>query len=344
MSRASLLSGSLRNVEMPQIRVPVPQVEGSVLLAEPDGSTAGHRAGAPSVVRRGQATFLCYRVRSPLGQRRGGTVVVAKADSPSDSTVELSAERYQTLVEFSAREFGADAIDRATLVCSADGLWRLYVSVVDAETGLWTLLVLEAVDPALFDPELARVAKFVLPPELSRVRDARNVVVRSFDGRWHLWATVNDAPSSILYATSYDGIEWKAEGIVLEPSSTTWFSAGLRPADVVRVGYQYLLYFTGIDADGVERLGVALGPSPSRFRAVGESPYAIAVPATIDLTEGSSAVVTKERTVTAIRGFHVDAVRPDLWHLYYEISREDGSTELRAEAVDGIESVVVDLT
>ncbi len=342
-SHASLLSGSLRSISPAHVRVPTPQGRDAIVIAQPDGATPEHVVGWPSALAVGGTTYLAYVASSPQGPRRGGVLTIARADD---------GESFETIVEFSRRDFSAESIGSPTLVRSADGLWRLYVTVTPI-AGPPAISVIEALDPALFDPATARTVVFLARRGLRAISDVHRCVIRQFDGRWHLWMGVNNNPEVVMYASSYDGVEWTVHEEVLTPVVGTWCESGVRPADVCQVGTQLLMYFDGRSSGrATEQTGVAVGSSPRRFRIMGETPFVSseALVDTIDLRDGNAGGNASGNgqddgvTHGGVRRMNVVVESSTRWRIFYEYVRPDGSGELRTELAEGISSIVVDLT
>ncbi len=154
--------------------------------------------------------YLAYRLRRPLGAGRGYAVVVARSGD---------GERFEEVMRISKDEMRAESLERPALVRTPEGVWRLYLSCATPGTKHWRVEVLEAADPARFDP---RTSRPVLPGDAKTgVKDP--VIVR-WDGRWHLWASCHplgvDAEADQMvteYATSDDGLEWTWLGTALGP-------------------------------------------------------------------------------------------------------------------------------
>jgi hypothetical protein len=288
-----------------------PQPANSVVSVPPPAQSPGMWAGAPSAVLSGAEIYLAYRLRRPVGQGRGYAVVVARS---------ADGERFQTIATLTKEQFGAESLERPTLVMTPSGTWRLYLSCATPGTKHWRVEVLEAADPGSFDP---RGRQVVLPgDEKTAVKDP--VIVRH-GGRWHLWASVHpltdpDQTDQMVadYASSDDGLEWTWQGTALSPRPGEWDSRGVRVSAVRFTAHGVAAYYDGRASAAEnyeERTGVAFGPDPATLTASGSitgSPQGggLRYVSIVDLGNG------QER-----------------W--YYEMTRADGSHDLRTESRSG---------
>ena len=288
----------------------LPRLERSRVVVAPPQDGAGHWAGAPSACAVDGVIYLAYRLRRPVGQGRGYAVVVARSED---------GERLETLCVIEQEQMRTDSLERPALVVTPDGTWRLYLSCATPGTKHWRVEVLEASDPASFDPATARV---VLPGSDSvGVKDP--VIVRDGD-TWHLWASCHpladpdEADQMVTdYATSPDGLEWTWQGTALAGRPGSWDSRGVRVSSVVTRQGEVTAYYDGRASAAEnyeERTGVATGGEFGSLVASGETPAAVSPYAGGGL-----------RYVCAVP-------LPDgSLRLYYEATRADGAHELRTE-------------
>src|SRR2546421_12161370 len=121
----------------------VPRPDLSKVVIEPPGSGDGFWAGAPSAAEGDGWIYLAYRLRRPLGEGRGYAVVVARS---------ADGERFAEVLRISKDQMRAESLERPALVRTPEGGWRLYLSCATPGTKHWRVEVLEAADPARFDP------------------------------------------------------------------------------------------------------------------------------------------------------------------------------------------------
>jgi hypothetical protein len=285
----------------------IPMPAQSVVAVPPPGAGPGMWAGAPSAVCSGGEIYLAYRLRRPIGQGRGYAVVVAYS---------ADGERFETITTVTKEQFGAESLERPALVVTPDGTWRLYVSCATPGTKHWRVEVIEADNPASFDPGHSEV---VLPGDTKTA--VKDTVIARFGGRWHLWASTHpladplEADQMVTeYATSADGLEWTWQGTALSPRPGTWDSRGVRVSAVRFTADGVVAYYDGRASAAEnyeERTGLATGPDPATLSAVG--------PVYGSLYGGG------------LRYLNIVDVGDGHERLYYEMTRADGAHDLRTE-------------
>jgi hypothetical protein len=284
-----------------------PQPANSVVSIPPPAESPGMWAGAPSAVRSGGQIYLAYRLRRPVGQGRGYAVVLARS---------ADGEHFQTIATLTKEQFGAESLERPTLVVTPSGTWRLYLSCATPGTRHWRVELLEAADPGSFDP---RARQVVLPgDEKTAVKDP--VIVRH-GARWHLWASVHPLTDpdetdrmSTDYACSPDGLDWTWQGTALGPRPGEWDARGVRVSAVRFTARGVLAYYDGRASAAEnyeERTGIAYGPDPAMLAAAG--------PVTGSLYGGG------------LRYLSIVPLGDGQERLYYEMTRADGAHDLRTE-------------
>ena len=98
-----------------------------VVVSAP-GIGAGNWAGAASAVLVDGVFWLTWRVRRPLTDGRGVSVVVARS---SDGVA------FEPVTEVSREAFGAESFERPVLVPLLEGGWRLYLSCATPDSKHW---------------------------------------------------------------------------------------------------------------------------------------------------------------------------------------------------------------
>ncbi|HWS57412.1 MAG TPA: hypothetical protein VN257_02645 [Actinotalea sp.] len=288
-----------------------PAWDDDVVVVEPPDTRPGSWAGAPSALSVGGATYLAYRLRHPLGEGRGFANVVARSDD---------GEAFETVDVVTKDAFGTDSLERPALTLTADGRWRLYVSVATPGTKHWRVDLLEASTPERLSTATPRTV--LAGSDTAAVKDP---VLLYRDGLWHLWASVhpledpaNTDRMSTEYAVSDDGVAWTWRGTALGVRPGEWDSRGARITAVIPDERVWAFYDGRASAaeNWEERTGVALaGPAFGRFTAAGRAPWA--------------------RSPHAGGGFRYVSVLTDpdgARRYYYEITRADGAHELRTHA------------
>jgi hypothetical protein len=295
----------------------MPSFEASRLVVPPPGDTPGYWAGAPSACTLDGAIYLAYRLRRPTDRGRGYAVVVARS---------LDGERFETLSVIGQERLATSSLERPALAVTPDGGWRLYLSCATPGTRHWRVEVLEAADPASFDPATARVV--LAGSDSLGVKDP---VVMWQGDKWHLWASCHPLADpdetdrmTTDYATSADGLEWMWQGTVLSGRAGLWDARGVRVSAVVSRRGETFAYYDGRASAAEnyeERTGVAVGEGfgtlvPQGTEPVAESPYG------------------------GLRYVSVVETPDGGWRFYYEATRADGAHELRTEVHRGLSQSV----
>jgi len=288
----------------------LPRPDESAVAIAPPGGGPGYWAGAPSAVLAEDGIYLAYRLRKPLGNGRGYAVAVARS---------ADGVRFETVTTIKREWMQAESLERPCLVRTPAGRWRLYLSCATPGTKHWRVELLEASDPAGFN---ARERLVVLPGDAKT--GVKDPVIRHRDGRWHLWTSCHpladpgEADQMITeYATSDDGLDWIWHGTALSGRSGLWDARGTRVSAVCYADGLIAAFYDG-RASAVEnyeeRTGIATGTEPAALTAIGttaaaESPYG----------------------GRGLRYLEVLPLGGGRHRLYYEMTRPDGSHELRTE-------------
>jgi hypothetical protein len=289
---------------------PVPDPAMSATAIRPEGGGEGTWAGAPSAVPDGGDILLAYRLRRPTNAGRGHAVVIARS---------ANGETFTPIQTIGKEEMDAESLERPALVATPAGTWRLYLSCATTGTKHWRVEVLEASAPDAFD---SRQRAVVLPGDATRaVKDP--VIVRE-DGCWHLWASVHPLADPdhtdrmwTEYASSADGLDWTWHGPALRPRPGQWDARGVRVTAARFVPGGVLAYYDGrasAEENFEERTGMAFGPAPGQLTAIGSRPAA-----------------QSPLGGHGLRYLSVVKLGAGQERLYYELTHEDGSHELRTE-------------
>ncbi len=316
--------------------LPVFDPDAGTVVAEPPGTGYGFWAGAPSAVfDPASGLFYCYyRLRWPLGDRRGGVCrVVASPDASAP------AAAWRTVWEATREQFGANSIERASLIRDpASQEWRLYIGSETAQSydrnpATWRIDLLQAPSIETLDPRRRRIVMDAAMYGFSHVKDPVALVVGGdycvfTSAAWRDQHCGPDADGLIrsrgrgLIALhrSPDGVDFPTAQIVAEPGRHGWGGINVRPSAVVWIPPVWTMLFDegNTRADSYdEQCMLAVSTDFQAWRR---------------LTPSHSPWVRSAHASHSVR--YVDAVLVgDTAHYFYEYARPDAAHELRHAAV-----------
>lgn len=281
----------------------LPHYDDAVVVVPAPATGPGNWAGAASATLVEGVVWLAYRVRRPLDEGRGVSVVVARSEDGLTFT---------TVAEIHRDTFGAASLERPVVLRRPDGGWRLYLSCATPGSKHWWIEALDADHPE----DLATGQRQLVLPGDARWAVKDPVVVAGVDG-WQMWLcchplTEVGAEDRMVtrYLTSQDGLRWTDHGSVLAGTPGSWDSRGARVTAVLSASPLTVLY-DGRDsaaANWFERTGIAverdgqlepLGDGPVAWSP--DSDQALRYVSVVDLPEGS-------------RRFYFEAARADGSH------------------------------
>jgi hypothetical protein len=238
----------------------------AVAVAAP-GNGVGWWAGSSHTALDTDGTYvIAYRVR--MGAKGRGSNVVARSED---------GETLTTVCTIEQERFGAQSLERPSLVRTDDGRWRLYVCpAAPAPSKHWWIDVLEADDPA----DLATAeARTVFPgDEVTGVKDP--LVRRTADGGWEAWICCHpldvadeEDRMTTAYATSADGLTWDWHGTALAPRPGSWDARGARLTTVLPDGRAAYDGRATKEENWFERIGLArlTGARPGELEQVNDA-------------------------------------------------------------------------
>jgi hypothetical protein len=287
--------------------MPVPRYHGSVLVVPAHGDGLGNWSGAPSAVYESGVYWLAYRVRRPLEEGRGVSVVLARSGD---------GVSFETVGAVSNEMFGSASLERPAIVPRPGGGWRLYVSCAAPGSKDWWIDALDS-DTVESLPD-ARALTVLRGDGVTAVKDP---VVHVVDGRWRMWVCchpLSDAGAedrmTTRVANSDDGLTWSLGPTVLSPRAGTWDARGTRVTSVVGRAEPLALYDGRPNAEEnwYERTGTATADADGVFRATGTRPVAQSPFGRHALRYASAVDLGDSR-----------------WRVYFEAARRDGAHDLR---------------
>ncbi|MGY2701471.1 hypothetical protein [Nocardioides sp. HB32] len=282
---------------------PVPSYDEGVRVVVPAPDAGpGNWAGAASAVLVDGTFWLTYRVRRPLTEGRGVSVVVAR--SADGVTLEPVAEVHREAL-------GCESFERPVLVALPDGRWRLYLSCATPDSKHWWVDSLTAASP---DGLPSGERQVVLPGDDALA--VKDPVVEQTPGGWQMWlcchplteAGQEDRMATRLL-TSADGLAWDDQGEVLAGRPGRWDARGARVTAVVAQQPLTVLYDGRPDAasNWHETTGVARWDG---IRLVADDEDPVASPFSDGAWRYASAVPLPDGRTR----FYVEAARPDGAH------------------------------
>jgi hypothetical protein len=184
--------------------------------------------------------------------------------------------------------------------------------------------LVEAGHPSEFD---ALTSQVVLPGDAKT--GVKDPVITRRDGLWQLWASCHpladpaEADQMVTdFATSHDGREWTWHGTALNGRPGYWDSRGTRVTAVLHTPSGLVAYYDGRASAAEnyeERTGIATGTEPTALVQSGNAPFA-------ESPYGGG----------GLRYLDILPLPDGSYRLYYEMSRPDGSHELRTELRTGL--------
>ncbi len=282
--------------------LPTYDEDAAVVVPAPGGGP-GNWSGAASALLHDGTFWLTYRVRRPLTDGRGVSVVVARSGD---------GLAFETVAEVHRDAFGAESFEKPVLVPLPDGRWRLYLSCATPGSKHWWVDSLTADDPAsLPHGERAVVHR---GDELTGVKDP---VVHRRAGGWEMLLCCHplDLPGeedrmTTRRLTSDDGLAWTDCGEVLAGRPGEWDARGARATTVLGADPLTVLYDGRPDAasNWHETTGLA------RWRDGRLAPVPGAGPLRSPYSDGALRYATAVPLPDGRTRFYVEAARPDGAH------------------------------
>jgi len=288
------------------VRPHLPAYDGdSTVVVPAPGAGPGNWSGAASAVLVDGVFWLTYRVRRPLTEGRGVSVVVARSDD---------GVRFEPVVEVHRRMFGCESFERPVLV-PVEGLgWRLYLSCATPGSKHWWVDSLTA--PTVEGLPAGR-QQVVLPgDDRVALKDPVIETPRGPGEQWVMWLCCHPLTEpghedrmTTRRLTSADGLAWTDRGEVLAGRPGHWDARGARVTTVLPGSPLTVLYDGRPDAaaNWHETTGVARWDG-SRLVPTGDLPFSS------PHSDGAWRYATAVPLPDGRTRFYVEAARPDGAH------------------------------
>lgn len=309
------------------------------IIAQPPCNGEGCWAGGPSALYDAKLDrfLLSYRLRTTLRDhgragRGGGTLIAASSDG----------DNFDIVWKASKTDFAALSIEKSCLMQTLEGKFRLYVSYSAIADYRWRIDMMEADDPASFDPAKRVTVLDARATETEGVKDPVMIIV---GGIWHLYVNMAPRPRDADFAridrmhregncfvsgetacptglaTSTDGIRFSWHGEVIPCGGDGWDAYLARISAIVYTPPFFTAVYDGRPNSGAnycDRPGFAISFDLQQFRKV-------------DIGQGHLQSPYGRGTLR-----YMDVLRiSNTFHYFYEIAREDGAHELRTVKIDG---------
>jgi len=289
-------------VTISSIAPPLSYDDAEVVVPAP-GDGPGNWTGAASAVLVDGTFWLTYRVRRPLTDGRGVSVVVARSDDGL-TFVPVAGVRRES--------FGAESFERPVLVPVPGGGWRLYLSCATPDSKHWWVDSLTAPTvEGLADGE----RRIVLTGDDSTA--VKDPVISAGPDGWHLWLCCHplDVPGqedrmTTRHLTSADGLAWVDRGEVLAGRPGRWDARGARVSTVLQADPLTVLYDGRPDAESnwFEATGLA------RWDGVRLVADDLVVPVRSPHSDGAFRYAAAVPLPDGRTRYYVEAARPDGAH------------------------------
>jgi hypothetical protein len=296
------------------------------IIREPVGRENGYWAGAPGVFYAGdeKAWYLTYRIRRPRGVEpdRGGEARIARS---------TDLKNFQDIWSVTKDKFNSPSIERCALRKGMDGIWRYFISYVDADNR-WCISVLKARELSTLNPVEAQPVLKAHELGLEGVKDPWIYEERS---RFYMFVSVATATkqttkkshstadifntgecvSATGLATSSDLENWEWQGVIFLPDENGWDKYCRRINSVVSHEGRYYAFYdgsTGQHENYEERTGLAGSADLKGWATM----------------TADAPLFTSPHATGSLR--YMDAQIIDgKANLFYEFSRADGGHDLR---------------
>lgn len=300
-----------------------------ITILEPPGEGEGHWVGAPSILYDNDSNkfYLYHRRRKPRGMGRGYECGIAEStDGVNFNEIWTASKDY----------FGSISVERASLVKTLEGKYRLYIGYVAPEDNKWKIDMLEAISFEKLDPSKK---KLVLDPEVCKVEGVKDPYIIIIGRKYYMFVSYAPTPqitSGDLHSTadvfntgktssntglalSSDGINFEWVGDILSPPKKGWHAYAMRLSCLLYINPVFNAFYDGgadVNENYEEKTGLCITFDLMNF---------------IDVSDKEPILVSPHSS-KSLR--YMDAIKlGDYIYYYYEYAKPDGSHELRMNMV-----------
>lgn len=314
--------------------------EKGIIVATPPGRGSGYWAGASSILYDEEVGkfYLYYRLRRPRLVENGREIGRGYECRIAESK---DGVNFETIWKADKSYFGGISLEKASLIKTLEGNYRLYISYVDPEDNRWRIDMMEAdkvedLDPTkkikiftssdlgiegIKDPEVI-ILGYLYYMIVSYAPSPENID-ESLKLKMHETADVYNTgitKSCTGLAVSSDGVNFKWLGDILSPRENSWDAYATRITSILYSPPVFYAFYDGskdVSENYEEKLGLAVSLSLRDFEIVS--------------TKGP--ILLSPHSSRSVRYVSVVPVFDKLYY-YYEMAVADGSHELRVSVVE----------
>lgn len=331
--------GNIRDLKRPtMIRLFDPN--NGFSIATPPGKGSGYWAGASSILydERDKKFYLYYRLRRPRLVKDGKEIGRGYECRIAESSDGIN---FKDIWRAEKSYFGGISLEKASLIKTLEGKFRLYISYVDPEDNKWRIDMIEAESIENLDPNKKIKIFTASDLQIEGIKDPEVIII---GGLYYMFVSYAPSPKNVdsitkkrmhetadVYNTgitksctglaiSHSGISFKWIGDILSPPETGWDSYATRITSILYDPPVFYAFYDGskdVSENYEEKLGLAVSLNLINFERI-----------SIDRP-----IITSPYSSKSIRYLNAVCVDRKIFY-YYEIALDDGSHELRVSVVE----------
>lgn len=311
-----------------------------ITVINPPQRSVGFWAGASSVLydEELEKFYLYYRLRRPRLVENGKEIGRGYECRIAESEDGIN---FRTIWRADKSYFGGISLEKASLIKTLEGNYRLYISYVDPEDNRWRIDMIEADKIEDLDP--AKKVKIFTASDLG-IEGIKDPEVIILGGLYYMITSYAPSPKDIdptlkskmhetadVYntgitksctglAVSSDGVNFKWLGDILSPRENSWDAYATRITSIIYSPPVFYAFYDGsrdVSENYEEKLGLAVSLNLKEF----------------EIVSVNGPIVLSPYSSGSVRYVSVIPVSGKLYY-YYEIAVSDGSHELRVSVVE----------